>query len=205
MTCEEYIPLISGLLDKENLGSETADLELHLQSCAHCRQLLDTLSSNDLLLKEVQFAPSEDLEARIMSGVRRKSNPMRKYLKWGAMGSMAAAVLLVIGLSYYTPGLTVPAADENAAIMTVRETEGEAAYSEEVNPAELARELNAPVVVLTEIVPELEDLQYEVLSDGSRLYRLDSMETGIELSRTHRAWLISPVVEAICSYALVQP
>ena len=43
MNCEEALVLISGHLDHENTAEEEAQLQRHLEACAACRSLLDTL------------------------------------------------------------------------------------------------------------------------------------------------------------------
>lgn len=203
MKCEEAAVLLSGRLDGVNTPAEERELEAHLETCPHCLALEEELTRNDVLLKQAPAEVPRDLEERIMAQVRRKAAPARKYGKWAAVGAMAAAVLLVMGLGYY--GLPGARPAEAPAVMTLRETDGEAAYGDETDPVALAEELGAPMVVLEQTVPELEELEYEVLPDGSLLYELESAETCYGLSETYHGWLITPVSDPTGAYALVRP
>lgn len=212
MKCEEALLLISGHLDLENTPQEEAALEAHLAECEDCRRLLADLQAADAGLADLTVPAPEGFADRVMEQVRAKASPRRKHAKWVAMGGLAAAVVLVMGIGYYTlpGGQSAQDASPEAAVPMMVRTLGEedAACSGEApaaaDPADLARQLGAPVVVLDGFVEELEGCGSEVLDDGSLLYLLETAETAAQLGRQYGAMVYDPGAAAEVSFAVVK-
>ena len=67
MTCEKAEGFLSAYLDDMLDPQHRREVEAHLQSCAHCRAVLEDYRRFDLLLgQEPQVAPPEELYARIV-------------------------------------------------------------------------------------------------------------------------------------------
>lgn len=236
MRCEEALLLISGHLDKENTPREEQELQQHLEQCEECRRILEQFQAADAGLLELESMPPEGFSDRVMESVRKKAAPGRKKGKWIAMGAMAAAVVLVMGIGYYTlPGMSMQdaafaggvetmvarstAADGFAYTMeeTVEDAvceaqepaapaEAASAADEEkyaFDPADLAMELRAPVVVLKDRVPELDGLVPEQLPDGRELYLLSSPEEAARLGKLYSVMVYDPGTDAEVSFAVV--
>lgn len=204
MNCNDYLALICGYLDGENTESENKNLQAHLVSCAHCREILAEMQDNDRLLAEVPEA-STDLTWRIMQQVRKEPKKRNHWKRWSAALS-AAAVLAVVLLS----GVFSPAMEKRseAAPDEVMNSESGVLYrtATEAVPAEAATEAGLPMdeeiscetalcfaaYLCTTPVAELESLDAMDLSAARTLLtadvaaRLDTMALG-EL----RAYLIS--------------
>lgn len=228
MNCEQALLLISGHLDNGNSPQEEADLQAHLEACPQCRQVLEDFRMADAGLLDGTVEAPAGLCDRVMEQVRRKASPKRKQAKWVTMGALAAAAALVMGIGYYTlpggsaaqDGAVFTAADNlarsAAEVLVVAEeevmTEADMEMPAEsesaplapiTDPADLARRLEAPVVVLEEAVAELDGLGWEQLDDGAVLYLLDTAEAAGELGRTYGAMVYDPGTAAEVSFALV--
>jgi hypothetical protein len=95
----------------DELGSSEADTQLHLGSCAACRELVDEAREEERrifgLLSQVDH-PRPGLDPRILLAERRASG--------GQWGRRAAAVILgaaIAGAAYALPGSPLPAVLDN--------------------------------------------------------------------------------------------
>ena len=212
MTCETALLLISGHLDRENTAQEEDALSAHLEQCPQCRQVLEAFRQAETGLNHITAEVPVDFCDRVMDQIRRKASPNRKRAKWAAMGSLAAAIAVVMGICWYTlpGGLQAQQNVTDATVPMMARTLGEtgAAYSSEaavaVDPAELARQLGAPVVALEHFVEELENCGSEVMDDGSMLYLLETAQIAAKLGRKYEVMVYDPGTAAEISFALVR-
>lgn len=65
-TCEDYQPLLVGLIDGELTAEEASNLNTHLQRCAACRQSHDELRETDDLLANIRFEEVGDADLRAL-------------------------------------------------------------------------------------------------------------------------------------------
>ena len=99
MSCNEYLPLLSGHLDGTKSEAEEFRLQKHLASCKQCRRLLAQLEQTDALLLSSKAEPPADLAARIMSQVRnepKRKKALRRTVRSVCAAGFAAAALLAL-------------------------------------------------------------------------------------------------------------
>ncbi|MGM9524404.1 MAG: zf-HC2 domain-containing protein [Faecousia sp.] len=99
MSCNEYLPLLSGHLDGTNSEAEESRLQKHLASCKQCRRLLAQLEQTDALLLSAKAEPPADLAARIMSQVRnepKRKKALHRTVRSVCAAGFAAAALLAL-------------------------------------------------------------------------------------------------------------
>ncbi len=105
MNCNDILPLICGYLDGANTESENKNLQAHLTTCAHCRELMAEMQGNDRLLSDVPEPPA-DLTWCIMQQVRKEPKKRRNWKPWGAALSAAAVLTVVLLSGVFSPGMT---------------------------------------------------------------------------------------------------
>lgn len=145
MQCDEkYLSLLSCHIDGTNSEAEEAELQEHLSSCSHCRELLTQLEEADTLLAESTVPPPADLSFRIMEAVRKEPKQSKKrrafYFSTAAAGLAAAALLCFAFLGDSLPPL-VPTADSALE----KNTAAEYAEDQEETITETGPVLAAPV------------------------------------------------------------
>lgn len=100
MECNEFLPLLSGHIDRMNSEAEERRLQEHLRSCKHCRARLEQMEQADEALRNGKAAPPADLTARIMAQVRaqprQKPSRKRTVLPIAAAGLASAAMLALV-------------------------------------------------------------------------------------------------------------
>lgn len=200
MICEDALLLISGRVDGTNTSREEAQLEAHLASCPECRKVWQDFSAMNMELQNLQAEVSKDFCDSVMQEVKKQARKRHFRPLWRVLGA-AAALALVIGLS------SVP--QEEDFSQKSRSMEPAAAYMapEITEPAVVAQEYGADVVVISQLISELENSQYEELPGGARLYCLDDENSAVEWSKTYGLELYSPENKAVSdvSYALLMP
>lgn len=121
MQCDKtYVSLISGHLDGTNSEIEEKRLQQHLKSCRHCRELLEIMEGNDILLAQSTQQPPEDLTQRIMNAVakepRKQNKRKRFYFSTIAAGLATAAMLCFALLGDNLPPLPASKEEVNAEL-----------------------------------------------------------------------------------------
>lgn len=210
MHCEEALLLISGHLDNENTELEEARLQEHLQGCESCRQVLESFRLADSGLLSLTEEAPQNLSDRVMETIRGEARPQKRKNPWITVVASAAAVALVVGLGWFA--LPKPAVDDPAEPVVVNHyakgIQAQTLTNRSVDGEAVSQEIGAPVVLLDAYVQELDGLAYETLSDGSRLYTLQTDAAARKLSETYGGILYWPdqngaKVTYACSYALV--
>ncbi|MBQ3216712.1 MAG: zf-HC2 domain-containing protein [Oscillospiraceae bacterium] len=128
MHCDDiYLTLLSGHIDGTNSEAEEAELQEHLTSCSHCRELLESMEQAEALLAECKAVPPADLSDRIMCAVRKEPRQTKKrktfYFSTAAAGLVAAALLCFAFLGDRLPPLE-PTADSAQQKNTAAEYAG---------------------------------------------------------------------------------
>ena len=82
MVCEEALELLSGHLDGANTEEEEQRLRAHLETCAHCRELLAAFAAVDGAVADLEADPPPQLRQNIMAAVAREraQGPRRRRL-----------------------------------------------------------------------------------------------------------------------------
>ena len=74
MNCEEIEVSLSGYLDNELTQQESQRIELHLETCAHCRQVLEELREAQQAAQKLELAqPSHEEWRHMESHILEKS------------------------------------------------------------------------------------------------------------------------------------
>jgi len=90
--CLEAGRLLDAYVDQELGPAESADLQLHLASCAACRQLLARRESLGRLVRQLPYYPASDQLRAKISRARTRPRFNRSVLAWAA--GLALAVSL---------------------------------------------------------------------------------------------------------------
>lgn len=110
MNCQEALEAISAAIDGELSPDERAALDAHLASCPACAALLEELSGQSRLLREMDCQVPEGLSARILADLPSRADagtegaqssvtpfPSKKRpALWRRLGTLAACLALVI-------------------------------------------------------------------------------------------------------------
>ena len=149
MSCEDYRALISAALDGELSGEEQRTLEEHLAGCEECRAYREALRELSGLLSQDLPTPDESFCPAVMEKIRRQSapRPVRRFPLRSL--SLAASLLLLVGIGVYagqaiTPKYTARSAAAESAeepmLMTASAdfAEAESEQAEYAAPAENA-------------------------------------------------------------------
>lgn len=149
MSCEDYRALISAALDGELSGEEQRTLEEHLAGCEECRAYREALRELSGLLSQDLPTPDESFCPAVMEKIRRQSapRPVRRFPLRSL--SLAASLLLLVGIGVYagqaiTPKYTARSAATESAeepmLMTASAdfAEAESEQAEYAAPAENA-------------------------------------------------------------------
>lgn len=152
MTCEQALEAISASLDGELSAQDRLELEAHLADCPQCAALMEELSGQSLLLRQLDCAVPEELSSRILAHLSDQPRPSGKkgrVIHWRRWGALAACLVLVLlgGRSISNIRMGSTASGENMAPMsdgTANDTEGAngglAAYAapQDAEPADAA-------------------------------------------------------------------
>ena len=182
MNCDTALELLSAMLDGELTDTEAERLQSHLAACESCRAVYDELVMIDAAVRDDQAEPPDALRENVMTAIRaeQKQKTTRKTRSWLLLGIAAAAALALIILSG-TGVLPLPGTSEAGRVsVSVGQsmqailppetpgTEGlEAKYA-----AQIATENGCVVLAVWQCdgLEELQDISYETLDDGARLY-----------------------------------
>ena len=129
--CEYMQELISRMLDEELDAQEQAALSKHLESCAECRAVYEAFAAVSGALREQLEEPPESLCENVMAEIRRDEIKKKNRRPYRAALTVAAAVVLVIGLRF-GPGMGIHSAQMSASVQDF------SAVSEEETVAETA-------------------------------------------------------------------
>ncbi len=110
MKCAQINKLLPVYLENELSWQEKMEVEAHLKTCARCAADLDNFKKISLLLSSMpQLEINPSLQARLYSiPTQIKLQPSRKlglldfFLKPSAQPALAAAVILLLFLSFFT-------------------------------------------------------------------------------------------------------
>ena len=108
MSCEDYRALISAALDGELSGEEQRTLEEHLAGCEECRAYREALRELSGLLSQDLTTPDESFCPAVMEKIRRQSapRPVRRFPLRSL--SLAASLLLLVGIGLYAGQAITP-------------------------------------------------------------------------------------------------
>ncbi len=153
MVCEEALELLSGHLDGANTEEEEQRLRAHLETCAHCRELLAAFAAVDGAVADLEADPPPRLRQNIMAAVAREraQGPRRRRL---AGLAVAAALVAVVGLGSL-PFLGQEGDTADDAPLTAREAPVAAAAAPESVDAAVAPGVAPMMVEGTSALPEL--------------------------------------------------
>ena len=112
MTCEQSLTLISAELDGELRPEAHAALRAHLDACADCRRLHESLAGLDEKIAALREPAPEGLKRgilyRIDQATGKAKKPARRWFGPGtALGAVAAILVLLVGLGVF-PNLGLP-------------------------------------------------------------------------------------------------
>ena len=224
MTCEDALILISGALDGTNTDPETVQLREHLENCEACRALQEALQRIDLDVHTLCEPVPEGLCDAVMQSIRKENEKKRPLRRWRNL-AIAAGLVLVIGIG----AMALPRTDsqtEASEMMMARNMAMPAEYAVQeapvydsetslftydqtgtLDPQALAEVRGADVVVTDEMLSEMELCSCEVLENGAQLYRLETVDAAVQLSRLYGLPLYQPSerTENAISYALLIP
>lgn len=169
MVCEEALELLSGHLDGANTEEEEQRLRAHLETCAHCRELLAAFAAVDGAVADLEADPPPQLRQNIMAAVAREraQGPRRRRL---AGLAVAAALVAVVGLGSL-PFLGQEGDTADDAPLTAREAPvAAAAAPESVDAAAAPENFDAAVApgvapMMVEGTSALPELVVELLDD----------------------------------------
>ena len=77
MKCEESLLLISGHIDGENTPEEENMLQAHLETCSHCRGILQAYLDVDNGVAALQEEPPENLVKNVMAAIGKPKKKNR--------------------------------------------------------------------------------------------------------------------------------
>lgn len=108
MSCEDYRALISAALDGELSGEEQRTLKEHLAGCEECRAYREALRELSGLLSQDLPTPDESFCPAVMEKIRRQSapRPVRRFPLRSL--SLAASLLLLVGIGVYAGQAITP-------------------------------------------------------------------------------------------------
>ena len=102
MTCAQALELISARLDGELSPEEDAALQAHLELCPDCKRLADSLRGMDALLSSLEEPAPKSLKQGVLYRIDQASGKAKKPRRWfgpgTAIGAVAAALVLLVGL-----------------------------------------------------------------------------------------------------------
>ena len=119
MTCEQALEAMSAALDGELSAEERKELDEHLNTCPECAALMDELSGQSLLLRQLDCDVPAGLDARILSALPEQPRPAAKKGKithWRRWSTLAACLILALwGGSALTNSLRMGSTGADAA------------------------------------------------------------------------------------------
>ena len=170
MKCEDALELISGKLDGMLSPEEERLLQEHLDGCAECRAAYEAMAGMDDTLSCLSLEPPKELQKNVMRQIRRETR--RKKYSWVPAAAVAAAAALALLVSG-TKLAGLPGTGGKASASVRRMLDGRSVREEQKRAQSLADERKLPVLALHGAAPaELEQAEFELLSDGARVYAL---------------------------------
>ncbi len=119
MTCEQALEAMSAALDGELSAEERKELDEHLNTCPECAALMEELSGQSLLLRQLDCDVPAGLDARILSALPEQPRPAAKKGKithWRRWSTLAACLILALwGGSALTNSLRMGSTGADAA------------------------------------------------------------------------------------------
>ena len=118
MTCEQALEAMSAALDGELSAEERKELDEHLNTCPACAALMEKLSGQSLLLRQLDCDVPAGLDARILSALPEQPRPAKKgkIIHWRHWGTLAACLILALwGGSALTNNLRMGSTGADAA------------------------------------------------------------------------------------------
>lgn len=102
MICEEAMALMSAKLDGELSSEQEAQLKAHLAACPDCSNLMESLRGLDEKVSALQEPAPAELKQRVLYRINHAAEaakqPRRRWFSSGALGAVAAILVLLIGL-----------------------------------------------------------------------------------------------------------
>jgi predicted anti-sigma-YlaC factor YlaD len=109
MTCEDFAPLISGLLDGELDAEEQARIQAHLEQCAACALELEELAGQRELTAGLQlFAPPVEAWERFHLGVYQRIEHALGWVLLSLGLVLGGGALLLQGLQSWLSDPQIP-------------------------------------------------------------------------------------------------
>lgn len=101
MICKSALSLVGPHLDGELDAPQTAEVQRHLDECESCAAAQSRLSSlrADLRTLAPRYVASEDLRARVLSGVRAAAKSSAPSVAWRSARTWAIAATLLLTVS----------------------------------------------------------------------------------------------------------
>ena len=98
MTCEQALEAMSAALDGELSAEERKELDEHLNTCPACAALMEELSGQSLLLRQLDCDVPAGLDVRILSALPEQPRPAKKgkIIRWRRWGTLAACLILAL-------------------------------------------------------------------------------------------------------------
>lgn len=119
--------LVSMFLDDELVPAERKRVEIHLETCTLCRELVRKREAESIQIKEIfKTTPSPDLVPAVM---KKLETPARLNYRWvlATAASILLAGFLFIFLFLITP--TTPEASEKQVILCSAQVDGQEVQS----------------------------------------------------------------------------
>lgn len=195
MNCDRALEQMSAMLDGELTAEESEQLQAHLDACQSCRAVYAELAAVDAAVAADQAEPPEALRENVMHAIRseQKHKPARRTRSYVTAGLIAAAALALVVLSglgvVQLPGF----GDEGRASVSVGQSMQAILPSDQPATgdlkakyaAQIANEHGCAVLVVWNCagLDELQDVPFETLDDGARLYLTDGATLDAILER----------------------
>lgn len=137
MTCDEALELISACLDGELSAGDRRRLEAHLAACPACAELMEELTGQSLLLRQLDCQVPDGLSRRILSQLPPQAPPAKKgrVIRWKRWGTLAACLTLALWTGLSLPGASDPGAGSPHSL-----TDDPAPISEDIAPNQFSQD-----------------------------------------------------------------
>lgn len=106
MEHETYLEWISADLDGELSPSQQEQLQAHLHTCPACAQFYAELSKQSQALQNLDCALPSHLRQDILEHLPPQVSPRRPRTVWKVLAPLAACVVLVVTLGYFSQDRT---------------------------------------------------------------------------------------------------
>lgn len=182
MSCNDFLPLMSGHIDQINTVQEEQALQEHLASCPSCRSILAQMEHNNRLLKASVVQPPADLTDRIMKNVRSRTKKSRVN-KTAIVSSIVSGltVAAVMSLVFFGKTILLPAksSDEIHSEFLTAAAENEAVYTEAAEIEENNIAYDAPAEDITEAYVDQGDVAAETETNAPQTSTATEDESAI--------------------------